>query len=275
MINKTLRHMNSPAMSLYDRSIRMNWNLTSSMDKLVVYTEGLIKNLDINNTSTVKIAYLIEPRVINQHGYNFLEKGMDKYYSYIISHDLRFLENFPIEKRVWCPGSGSFIHDYEWNIYPKKELVQFIVGDKRDTVGHKFRYEITKKLNNKITSIVGRGFVPFGLDTKCMVTKDFMYQICVHNCVVEDYWTDILVDCIAVGTVPIVHGGKFLEKYFNMDGIITFDNIEQLEFVLDTIGESDYNRRLDAIRKNHQIMFNKYRIIEDYLYDSLFYKFDK
>ena len=275
MINKTLRHMDSPAMSLYDRSTRMNWSLTSPMDKLVVYTEGLIRNLDVNNTSAVKIAYLIEPRVINPHGYNFLENGGDKYYDYIISHDLRFLENFTIDKRVWCPGSGSFIHDYEWNVYPKKELVQFIVGNKRDTEGHKFRYEITNKLRHKITSIVGRGFVPFGLDAKCMVTKDFMYQICVHNCIVEDYWTDILVDCIAIGTVPIVHGGKFLEKYFNMDGIIIFDTIEELDRILSAINEDDYNKRLDAIKKNKEIMFSRYRIVEDYLYDSLFYKFVK
>ena len=66
----------------------------------------------------------------------------------------------------------------------------------------------------------------------------------------------------------------YLSKYFNMDGIICFDTVEQLNVILEGLCEEDYESRKEAVQDNLNIAFDKYKVVEDFLYNNFFKQFE-
>jgi hypothetical protein len=223
--------------------------------------------------SGIRIAWLMEPRAINAKIYNDAWMRRNKY-DYIISHDLAYLEKFDEQKRVFCPGSGSSLYEYEWKIYPKTKSILTVVGDKWATEGHKLRHVVAKMYEDRV-SVMGRGYKPFPPEKRAEVYAPYRFQIVIHNSAVEDYWTDILLDCFLTGTVPIVWKGAFLEKYFNMDGILTFTDPLELGSIIHNL-DIIYNKPdlQKAIQDNFK-RAKKLAVVEDYLYDNFFKQFDE
>ena len=258
----------------YDAPQNIEWERGGPYRDITVVTDHYLPTAHTGVfDSRINVAWLIEPAVINTRGYEAMRQ-YHQYYNYIISHDIPFLSQFPEEKRVFCPASGSSLYAHEWKVYPKTKRVMTIVGDKKKAIGHKLRYKVVEAFDNQI-DVIGRGFKPFTPEQKCETLAPYMYQICIHNTPVGDYWSDILIDCIAVGTVPIVWGGHYLHKYFDNKGMILFNNLGELGYVLKNIvSEDDYESRREAIVNNFNTAFDKYRVIEDYLYDNFFKQFE-
>lgn len=270
-MDRNIRHV--PCFNGYDTPRHIQWKRDGRKRKVNVYTAAYLSAVKPEK-GTLQVAWIIEPSVINSRSYYALRKHRWQY-DYIISHDIEFLLTFSEEKRVFCPGSGSSLYSHEWKIYPKSELVLTVVGDKRKAIGHRFRHEVVKALGSKI-DVRGRGYKAFLPTERAEVYAPYMYQVCIHNTLVADYWSDILIDCFATGTVPIVWGSReYLHKYFDTDGIIFFDTIEELDEILNRISEDDYLSRMSAIQKNFETAFNEYKVIEDYLYDNFFKQFDE
>jgi len=257
-----------------DEPKNIKWQRGGPYRDITVYTDHYLPTAHLDqNDSRIQIAWLIEPSVINTRGYEAVKKH-HRYYDYILSHDRPFLAQFPKEKQVWVVSSSSFLYSPEWKLYPKSKLVLSVIGEKRRAIGHKLRYEMAAKLGHKM-DIMGRGFKPFPVEKRAETFAPYMYQVVIHNTNVPDYWSGILIDCFATGTVPIVWGGSFLHKYFDMRGIILFDTLDQLEEILNEINERDYYSRATAIRDNFTMAFHMYRVTEDYMYDSFFKTLEK
>ena len=67
---------------------------------------------------------------------------------------------------------------------------------------------------------------------------------------INNYFTEILVDPISLGCVPILWGCPNISEYFNTDGILTFNTMDELDKILYSISFEDYNSRKDAILEN-------------------------
>ncbi len=269
-MDRNIRHI--PCFNGYDSPQHVQWKRDGVRRKVHVYTAHYL-TMPKPDKHSIQVAWIIEPSVINSKAYNILHR-QKRNYDYIISHDIKFLETFSEEKRVFCPGSGSSLYSHEWKIYPKSKLVLTVVGDKRKAIGHQFRHDVVKALGSKL-KVRGRGYIPFFPEARAEVYAPFMYQVCIHNTLVADYWSDILIDCFATGTVPIVWGSKYLHKYFDTDGIIFFDTIEELDGILQQISEDGYHLRMPAIKKNFETAFHEYKVVEDYLYNNFFKQFDE
>ena len=272
LVDKNIIHI--PSFNGYDKPNNITWYRGNEYRDITVYTDRYLPlTHNMKNDSSIKVAWLMEPAVINTRGYTAI-KQHHEYYDYIISHDLAFLDQFNIKKRVFCPGSGSSLFSHEWKMFPEKtKLVLTIVGNKKSAVGHKFRHEVAEKLGHLI-DVIGRGYESFKPTERAIKYCPYMYQVAIHNTPVRDYWSDILIDCFATGTVPIVWEGHFLRKYFDMNGIICFSTLDELEEILKGLSEEDYLTRADAIKNNFQLAFNKYKVIEDYLYKTFLKKFE-
>jgi len=256
----------------YDMPKNIVWKRDNKPRSIIIYTDYYITN-GIPYGEGIKIAWLMEPMVMNIEHYNACLEDADKY-DYIISHDLAYLNEFPEKKRVFCPGSGSSLYGYEWKVYDKNKMFLTVVGNKKITVGHNFRYKVVEALGHKI-HVGGRGFNSFPLRKRAEIYAPYAFQICIHNNKVEDYWSDILIDCFATGTIPIVWGGKFLSKYFDVGGIICFDTVDQLKGIIDRLTMKDYNDMLPSVIYNKELAFERYRVAEDYLYETFFKQFDE
>ena len=270
LIDSNIQHI--PSFNGYDVPKHITWKRDGRMRKVNVYSDHYLNNVGYDSEA-IQIAWLMEPSVINLSTYAAMY-SMYKHYDYIISHDQVFLQSFPVEKKVFCPGSGSSLYSSEWKIYPKTKLVLTVVGDKRKTIGHKFRHTVAAALGDKI-DIRGREHSAFDPTQRAEVYAPYMYQVAIHNNLTADYWSDILIDCFATGTVPIVWGSRYLHKYFDIDGLIFFDTIEELKKILNEISEEDYLSRMQAIRENFKTAYYQYKVMEDYLYDNFLKQFDE
>jgi len=217
----------------------------------------------------------MEPRAINEKGYNDAWMRRKKY-DYIMSHDLNFLNKFPGEKQIFCPGSGSSLYEYEWKLYPKTKSILTVVGNKNTTEGHKLRHEVVRKFGDQI-DVLGRGYTLFPPEKRAETYAPYRFQVVIHNSAVKDYWTDILLDCFLTGTIPIVWKGNFLRDYFNMDGVLTFETLDQLDFIIHDVKHWEktiYENSEMAVEDNF-VRAKKLAVVEDYLYDNFFKQFDE
>ena len=75
---------------------------------------------------------------------------------------------------------------------------------------------------------------------------------------------------MAVGTIPIYWGCPNISDFFNKEGIITFDSIDELKTILENIDfDAHYNSSINAIDENIELA-KKYNITEDWMYENIY-----
>lgn len=186
--------------------------------------------------------------------YNF-HKGIPDYtkrFDLVLSHNLDLVNS--VSKAKWYPWGTSLLDSEEqFVIYPKSKLVSANYSNKKWWTGHKFRWEIFEELKvNKYfqhVDITG----PFSYTNyipKIDTLRDYYFSIQIENQKVDDFFSDKIVDSFLTGTIPIYWGTNNIGKYFNLDGIITFDTKEELCQILKEITPSYYKSKEKAILDN-------------------------
>ncbi|MDH3930143.1 MAG: hypothetical protein OEV22_19625 [Deltaproteobacteria bacterium] len=211
------------------------------------------------------------PRGVNRRGKNiaWLVEGWDhipQLYQFVIdnadnfeaiwTHDRKLLETLP--NACFLPFGGCWIDDYDWGIHPKSKNFSIIASGKRQHPGHKLRHQIIAGAQGHI-DVFGGGYAP--LDNKIDGLKDYRYHFCIEN-MNRDYWfTEKLIDCFVTGTIPIYWGCPSIDDFFNVDGMICFDELKHLPELLPSCTEELYESKLDAIKENFE-RAQKYRLAE-------------
>jgi hypothetical protein len=112
------------------------------------------------------------------------------------------------------------------------------------------------------------------LEKKEAGLNPYYFSVTIENAIVRGYWTEKLLDAFATKTIPIYYGDKFsVNKFFNPEGIIYFDTIEELDDIMKKIDIDFYAYRLAAVEEN----FNKveeFRVPEDWIYKEYPFLFD-
>lgn len=214
---------------------------------VTVFTDNHFdKDIVTHVKSKIKIAWLLESKSITPMAYENIIKYEDRF-DYIFTHDDNLLRRS--NKYVKTIVGASRVPDNLWGKNEKTKLVSMISSDKRYTYGHNFRHLIANELSFKHNiDLWGSGYKRFSEKKEPLI--DYAYSICVMNTNVNNYFTEILVDPISLGCVPILWGCPNISEYFNTDGIISFNTIDELNDILDNISFEDYNRRKEAILEN-------------------------
>ena len=76
-----------------------------------------------------------------------------------------------------------------------------------------------------------------------VLSKNFLFEnakfsITLENEKLENWITEKIIDCFASKTIPIYWGCPNIGEYFNTDGIISFNSLEELKDILDNLEES-------------------------------------
>ena len=106
-------------------------------------------------------------------------------------------------------------------------------------------------------------------ENKTDALKDYHFAITIHNTVQDNFFTDGIVDCFALGTIPIFRGCPNIGKFFDERGIITFSTIEDLDNILSNLTEKDYYDRLEYVKNNYEIAKRFKRTNEDQIIDDV------
>lgn len=244
----------------YTKPKKIVWeNKLKEYRGITIFTDGFLLDPVVDEVkSDIKIAWLIEPRSIDPSMYDNIV-AVESKFDYILTFDEELISKFP-DKTIKYVMGQTRVDDADAIFYPKTKLVSMIASHKTMSEGHRYRHEIVQALQSKHEfEMFGSGYKPFA--EKKDALADFCYSISVLNCKRKDYFTEILVDNFRTGTVPILWGLPNVGDYFDTDGIISFDTIEELDEILSNLTTDDYVSRVGAIKRNYELA--KYYVCTD------------
>jgi hypothetical protein len=211
-----------------------------------------VDNLTYDKDADYRILFLAEPYAIaptinegalrNSHAfdriYTFGQAILDKY---------KTAELFP-----W----GSSWLDFKDLKINKKNHITFVTSSKSQAPGHELRLSIYDVLAN-LEQVNGLEIYQHQSPPFHQRRNDFFesakFHIAVENSQQKNYFTEKVIDCFASKTIPIYYGCPNLDDWFNMDGVITFNSIKDLENIFEYIDEDYYDSRQAAIEENYEI----------------------
>ena len=158
-----------------------------------------------------------------------------------------------------CPNAELFpfgtcwLENVEVDIKKKTFSVSFLMSSKQFTEGHQRRHEIYNMLPNRVGQLeIIRHKSPPRIPDKATLLKPFQYSIIVENARYENYFTEKIIDCLVSKTIPIYDGCPNVEKFFNQEGILAFNNYNELEKILTALSPEKYFSMQNAIEDNYQ-----------------------
>ena len=232
------------------------------------------ENLSIisNVNSKIKCAWMHEPRALSEKcdlRYKTLELTRHKF-DYIMTYDEYLLDAYP-EKCIFTADNGVWIQDENIKIWDKTKLMSMIYSWKNWTEGHKLRHMIAN-IPNTGMDLYGDGS-PHPVKFKEEALKDYQFSITIENSKSKYYFTEKLLDCLAVGTIPIYWDCTNVGDFFDERGILQFNTLEDLVKIFEHINDEPtlYNIMYPFVKENFR-RAQEFIRYEDWIFDNVYTK---
>lgn len=191
------------------------------------------------------VKVLQEPVVKSYWTHRFTYKH-SRTYSRVLSH------SGPFNDRVRRSHGHFPLHVIQPRDFPKKSRsVSVIASTLTILPGHKKRHYALNELFKVHPELLGHAFGRGRreIEDKAEGLRDYRYSIAIENEITDNYFTEKLMDCFALGTVPIYFGARNLSEYFPEGSYFQLDDlsVESFETALKSASEEDYIRRLPAL----------------------------
>lgn len=267
---RDVNHSNCPCnhQSKYFIFDRFNFGLDTHF-----YTHSSM--LETMGNPLKKYGMFMEPESLVPEDYMIFDnnKGLEKDFDLIFTFSEKFLDKFDNARffsfcaRPWCSlkdENGKFPENF---LELKTKNISILSSDKTMCHLHRYRLDLARKY--KYSNIIDTyGTFDGGNPVNVAETlKNYRYSIIVENNI-EAYWfTEKILNCFSMLTVPIYLGATKIDKFFNPDGIITITEKSDIDKVLKNCTEEDYISRLEAIKDNYYRAL-KYENPYDFLYEQ-------
>ena len=236
---------------------------------ITLFTDSLINSGIANQiNSKYKIGWLMESRELHPHFYNTFELYKD-HYDFILTHDPELLINYPTKAKKY-PIGGCWTNESNWKIHNKTKLISMIYSSRQQLTGHKLRHEIANRFTSSGIDYFGHG-TPRSLVNKEDGLRDYYFSIIIENSKQLNYFTEKIIDCLTVGTIPIYWGCPNISEFFNVNGFIHFESIDELDDILASLTPELYQSKLKYAYENLELA-KQYAVTEDWLFKNIFTK---
>ena len=120
----------------------------------------------------------------------------------------------------------------------------------------------------------GRGIRP--VDDKRDAIRPYRFSVAMENAAVDHYFSEKLIDCLLMETVPVYYGCPGIGELFDIEGFVPFGTVEELIHVLPSLTPERYAAMRPAIAANKRTAIaNRWhnhenllrRVIEDWAAD--------
>lgn len=217
-------------------------------DGITLFTDAWITNEIVDKVeSKYKIAWLHEPGCLWPDLYKNVPDVAGKF-DVVLTYSRELIERYGF---AYAPYGGVWIPRDQWGLHKKDKLVSMLYGNKRSTAGHLIRHEIGDKYPDQIDYFGFKGSpTDYGQQTKVKVLEKYMFSIVAETCKEDWLFTEILLDCFAMGTVPIFWGCPDIGTAFDPRGIILFDTADDIGAILRQLTPELYYSKLAYLRNN-------------------------
>ena len=124
----------------------------------------------------------------------------------------------------------------------KDQLVSFVGSIEHEkNAGYTLRHQVCEMIIADGTiPCFGRGIQPF--ESKRDVTEPFMFCIVMENFSQDYYFTEKLVDCLLLETIPIYFGCPGIGSVFDERGLLQFKDLDELRSCLHLLSPDLYRK---------------------------------
>jgi len=228
----------------------------------------------IHPDSKVNIAILIESPEIDPASYNYISEN-NKNFDMVLTYNKELIDRK--ENFILNVYGTTWMADPYIRIWKKSKMCSIITSPKLITTGHKLRHEVITNIlqNNKDVDLYGGQYTPLSFSKttpfdanhtarhvtngKIYGLKDYMFSIIIENQKKDYLFTEKLIDALLTGTVPIYYGCPSIGDFFNTDGMIIVDNVNDYMTALDTLSKDKYESMMPHIQDNFE-RAKKYKI---------------
>lgn len=237
------------------RYVRSNltWDGITILTDAMLCESAALKHLK----SRITIGWLLEPREYRWESYDRVRGFLPKL-DLLLTHDQRLLDTYP-DKCRFVPFGGCWIKEKNFGLHPKTAKVCQILSGKNFMEGHRLRHQIASAFPE--VESYGWGSSRGRFPDKDPILMPYEFSVVIENSRARNFFTEKLLDCFAVGTVPIYWGCPNVEDFFDMRGIIQLQSIEGLPGILASL---DYDSHLEGVKANLE-KFRKYEITDDWI----------
>jgi hypothetical protein len=241
----------------WKKSKFIEWNKNSYSENITFYVDdGIYQGLR-DSFKGRKFAWNLESRSI--FSVDFILKNIDQIlntYELIFTHNKQLIDINP-DKIKFIPAMGFWIENPD--VYSKTKLISMVSSNKSMTTGQKLRLKFISENHDKF-DLFGRGFNT--IEKKEDGLKDYMFSVAMENDKYNTYFTEKILDCFATGTIPIYYGTDNISEFFNMDGIIRFE-----DFDIGSLNRDIYYSKISAVKDNFERV-KKFEIPEDIIFEK-------
>jgi hypothetical protein len=202
-----------------------------------------------NPNADFKICVSCEPPVLYHQFQDVVEEHAHEF-DLILTYNPRLLA-LP-NARNFCPVGTWVSPDLKLD---KLNQISFMMSGKLFTFHQRMRFIIMRRYSHLKTLgqfdfLMHRS--PPRAPSKDPYFTQAKFNIACENHIMDNMFTEKLLDCFYTRTVPIYYGCSNIGNYFDARGILQFSNIDELDTIIKNLDPSDYDRMQPYIEENYQ-----------------------
>jgi hypothetical protein len=176
----------------------------------------------------------------------------------ILTQSDRVLNN--CETALFQPFGHTWLKPDQYEKEHNKEFkLAHLQGKLLKTHGHSLRHQVTARENEfniptKFYKTYGdRNNIEDARLGKEFIFSDSQFGVVIENTSHRGYFTEKILDCFLLKTIPIYWGCSNIGDYFDIDGIITFNNVDDLVYISNNLTKEFYDSKKEIINKNWKL----------------------
>jgi len=241
----------------------------SSKDHIIIYPSSNIWFFNYKKFNCNISLIIEEPRAVQKRYYSWLWLIRTKFHKVFVRYQCLGIKyenvtSFPIAQ---CWTKGVDIKDQK----RKDKLISLIASNKDKLPGHKIRHQIIEQLTTINYDVIGRGYKPFKEKKDGLLP--YKFSIIIENSKEDDYFSEKLIDCFSCMTIPVYWGASNIGDYFDIDGMIIFNSIKDLQDITRKLSEDLYFKMKPTLINNRKLALN-YSNTAQYIIDTLSEEFN-
>jgi len=208
-----------------------------------------------NELSSINIISIHEPNeYFGRHDWIIQNKHL---FDVILTWDDKILNN--CDNALFIPFGHTWFTPDQYEKHHQKEFkVSHLRGNLLKSYGHQIRWEILERKNElkiptKFFDVYGDRYnIEEAKKGKEEVFSDSMFGISIENFSHRGFFTEKILDCFLLKTIPIYWGCPNIGDFFNNEGIIKFGDVDDFIYITNQLTEDYYNSKRDIIEENYQ-----------------------
>ncbi len=206
--------------------------------------------------SPINIITLYEPNeYFGKHDWVIQNKDL---FNIIITWDDKILNS--CENAIFLPFGHTWFKPHQYEVNHSKEFkIAHLCGTLLKSYGHQMRHEILARKNEikvptKFFHTYGdRSNIEKARIDKEEIFSDSMFGVAIENFSHRGWFSEKILDCFLLKTIPIYWGCSNIDNFFNEKGVIKFENPDDFIYLSNKLTPQYYESKKDIIEENYKL----------------------